>query len=223
MQKRTKKQITFFASAFFLATTIMSGMALAATSTITITSSPFLSFVSVPESFSIANISVPTSDLEITSDPDGNLQPSRWLTIADTRGCGGLNLQVEASAFTPASTQVIANNLRVVTSPSTFYDGPVVNNIKYNPTFTGDQTATAPLSAGSINFSDPSTFTAVGNNSLEVARDVIAGTLTAPTGREGQMHVGMSFYLSLPKFTAPNAYHTTLTFTLADDTSGTCP
>ncbi|HMR00778.1 MAG TPA: hypothetical protein PKA32_00120 [Candidatus Gracilibacteria bacterium] len=223
MQKRTSKRLIFFASIFFLATSIMSGMALAATSTITVTSSPYLSFVTIPESFSMANIVVPTSDLELTSDSNGVLPPNRWLTIQDNRGCGGLNLQLQANDFTPISTEITTSNLRVVTSASTFYDGPTINNITYNSGFVGDQTATAPLNAGTINFSNPTTFTSLGNNSLDVPRDLIDGTLTAPTGRQGQMHFGLSFYLFVPKYTSPGNYYTKLTYTLSDDTSGSCP
>lgn len=224
MQKSTLKRVTFLASAFFLASTIIAGSsAFAATSSIIVTSSPYISFVDIPNSISLGILPVPTADTNLLSDSDGQLPSSRHLTIVDNRGCGGINLQVQANSFTPASTQVIPDNLLVVTSTNTAETGTDVNNIKYLSGFTGDQTATAPLNTASTTFSDPATFTAVSNNSLEVARDIIDGTLTAPTGRTGQMHVGMSFYLSIPKYTTPGDYYTMLTYTLSDDTSGSCP
>ena len=224
MRKTQKKQLVLSAlCAGSLLSTLIASSAFAATSTIIVTSSPYLAFVSIPDSMSIGSFSVPTSDMELTSDSNGTLPPSRWLTIQDNRGCGGLNLQLQANNFTPVSTDVTTDNLRVVTSASTFYDGPVVNNIKYNSAFVGDQTATAPLNAGTINFSDPVTFTSLGNNSLDVARDLIDGPLTSPTGREGQMHIGVSFYLFVPKYTSAGDYYSTLTYTLSDDTSGVCP
>ena len=224
MRKTQKKQFILSAlCAASLLSTLIASSAFAATSTIIVTSAPYISFVDIPNSISLGSFAVPIADTDLLSDSDGQLPTSRHLTVLDNRGCGGINLQAQAAAFTPVSTQVVPDNLLAVTSTNTAEAGSEVNNIKYLTGFSGDQTATAPLNTASSTFSDPATFTAVSNNSLEVARDIMNGSLTAPTGRNGQMHVGMSFYLSIPKYTTPNTYYTTLSYSLSVDTSVVCP
>lgn len=220
---RKKQTLAWICGALLLVTVAVSSSAFAATSTISVTSTPFLSFTDVPDPFSMGSLTVPTADMELTSDGDGNLPATRHLTIQDTRGCGGLKLQLQAGAFAPASTQVTAANLKVVTSTSDQLSEPVVGNVEYITGFTGDQTITAPLNTASTTFSDPNVYTAVANNSLDVARDLLQGNLSAPAGRTGEMHVSISFYLLVPKLTLPSDYATTLTFTLSDDTTGVCP
>lgn len=222
VSKQQKRGITWLTCALFLATTFMSAQAFAATSTVTVTSTPFLSFTDVPDPLSIGSLVTPTADTELTSDADGNLPAARHLTIQDTRGCGGLNLQLQADAYTPAG-QLSRNNLLVVSSTNDQLSEPVVGNVEYITGFSGDQTITAPLNTASTTFSDPNTYTAISNNSLDVARDLLQGNLNAPTGRTGEMHISLSFYQLVPKLTIPNDYYTTLTFTLSDDTTGVCP
>lgn len=214
--------MAWFACAAFLVSTFVAGSALAATSTVTVTSTPFLSFTDVPDPLSLGSLTVPTADAELTSDADGNLSTSRHLTIQDNRGCGGLNLQLQTNAYTPAG-QLSRNDLRVITSTNDQESGTVVNNVEYLAGFSGDQNITAPLNTGSTTFSDPNTYTAVANNSMDVARDLLQGNLSSPTGRTGQMHISLSFYQLVPKLTIPNEYYTKLTFTLSDDTTGACP
>lgn len=221
--KQTKQGLTWITyTLLFLTTILASSNAFAATSTITITSTPFLSFSDIPDALSVGSLGVPTVDTEVTSDADGNLPVTRHLTIQDTRGCGGLNLQLQASAYTPAA-QLSRNNLRVITSTNDQLSEAVVGNVEYIAGFAGDQTITPPLNTASTTFSDPNIYTAVANNSLDVARDLLQGNLTSPTGRTGEIHVSLSFYQLVPKLTIPNDYYTTLTFTLSDDTTGVCP
>lgn len=215
--KHKKQVLSWLACAFFLTTLLLAGNAFAATSTVTVTSTPFLSFSDVPDPVSLGTLTVPIADTELTTDSDGNLPAGRHLTIQDTRGDGGLNLQIQADAFTPAA-QLSRNDLLVVTSTNDQLSETVVNNVEYISGFTGDQTITAPLNTSSTTFSDPATYTAVSNNSLDVARDLLQGQLSSGTGRTGEMHVSVSFYLMVPKLTIPNEYYTTLTFTLSDDT-----
>lgn len=221
MIKKTKLLIAI-SCVLLLINAGISSISYAATSTITVTSTPYLSFIDVPDSIEIGDLITPTSDTALFSDSNGiNLPSSRHLTIRDTRGCGGLNLQLQADSFTPSSTQIIPNNLRVVTTTADQESGTVVSNVEYLSGYTGDQTITAPLEAGSTDFGTSTTFTSK-TNSLETARDLLQGNLTAPTGRDGQIHISTSFYLLVPKLTIPNDYYTTLTYTLSDDTTGTC-
>lgn len=222
ISKQQKQGIGWITCVLFVTVTFMSTHAFAATSTITVTSTPFLSFTDIPDPLSIGSLATPIADTELTSDADGNLPKARHLTIQDTRGCGGINLQLQADAYTPAG-QLSRNNLLVVSSTNDQLSESVVNNVEYIAGFSGDQTVTAPLNTASTTFSDPSIYTAVSNNSLEIARDLLQGNLTAPTGRAGEMHISLSFYQLVPKLTIPNDYYTTLTFTLSDDTTGVCP
>lgn len=228
MTTKHKKQILgWLAGTSLLVSAFTAGSALAATSTITVTSTPLLSFANVPDPLSMGSISVPLADTELTSDSDGILPSSRYLVIEDTRGCGGLNLQLQADNFTPSTTPELKNELRVITSTADFIDGVVVNGVKYYSGFAGDQTITAPLNAPGINFSDPTLFTDppfdTVDNTLDTPLDLLQGNLNAPTGRTGYMQINTVFYLLVPKLTVPNDYYTTLTFTLSDDTTGSCP
>ncbi|MBU0668455.1 hypothetical protein KJ835_05040, partial [Patescibacteria group bacterium] len=206
---------------------LIAGTTLAATSTIVVTSTPFLSFTDIPDSISIGTLTVPIADTALVSDTDGNLPVERHLTISDTRGCGGLTLQIQAAAFTPASTQIIPADIRVVTSTNDQLNETVIGNVEYISGFAGDQTITAPRSVASTTFSDSTLFTNAPfdtvDNTLTGAINLLDGDLTAPAGRTGQMHVSTSFYLLVPKLTLPDRYYTTLTYTLSDNTIGVCP
>ncbi|MBU0661515.1 hypothetical protein KKG22_05070, partial [Patescibacteria group bacterium] len=85
-----KQGLAVILCAFFLAGVLISSTTLAATSTIIVTSTPFLSFTYMPDSISIGILTVPITNTALTSDTDGNLPSARHLTISDTRGCGGL-------------------------------------------------------------------------------------------------------------------------------------
>jgi hypothetical protein len=223
MVKKHKQQILILlACTIFLTSALISGKTFAATSTITITSTPFLSFNDIPDSFQIGSLTVPTVNTSLYSDSDGiNLPASRHLTIKDSRKCGGLNLQLQADTFLPFQTPDLRNTLRVVTTTADQLQGTVVNNVEYLEGFSGDQAIIAPLEAGSTNFGKASTFTSL-NNTLNTPIDLLQGKLNAPAGRDGEIHISVSFYLEIPKLYIPNSYHTTLTYTLSDDTIGTC-
>lgn len=228
MNTERKKQIlAIIACVSLVISALTVRNAFAATSTITITSTPFLSFIDIPDSVQVHSITVPTVDTEITSDSDGFLSSPRFLRIQDTRGCGGLNLQAQADDFTPATTPEMKNELRLVTSTTDFVDAVVVGGVKYFAGFTGDQGITTPLNVAGPNFSDPTLFTGAPfdtvDNTLDSPLDLMQGNLTAPTGRSGAMQIDLSYYLLIPKYTPPNNYYTTLTFTLSDDTTGVCP
>lgn len=232
-----KSALTSALAATFLFTLLLPLPAAAITSTIQITSSPFLSFITVPDSFRIT-VDAPTSPQAVTYTSDlstGALQPERYIEVQDTRACGGFNLQMEASAFLPAPTPPntsLNENFRVITSVYDPAEGIEENGIKYfgfdpNP-YAGATGVIAPLNTTSTDFADASIFTSApfntGMNILTANTpvDVMQGSLTAPNGRDGIVHTSMSFHLIIPKFTAPNDYYSTLTYTLTDATTGTC-
>lgn len=196
-------------------------------STIEISRTPYLFFADVPNSFSFNPVTTAVTDTELTSDSDGVLGDERLLTVEDTRGCGGLLLQLEASTFTPAAGASLNNNFRVVTSSQSGDVGTEVNGIKYLSGFEGDQSGIAPLNVATVNFSDAELFTAApfddGRNILNQPVDLIQGDLDSNSGRIGQMQLGLSFYVNITKYFNPGTYTSTLTFTLTDSTQGNCP
>ena len=99
-----------------ISTSLLISSAIAATSTVIVTSTPYLSFTDVPDSILMGTLTVPTANTALVSDIDGNLPAVNHLTISDTRGDGGLSLQIQASDFSPASEAMIPANIRVVTS-----------------------------------------------------------------------------------------------------------
>jgi len=219
----------------------------ALTSTIKITRSPYLAFNTIPTPFNISNnqsstVTVPTTDTQLTSNQSSQPLPeTNYLTVQDTRGCGGFNLQVSANAFTPAPTAPntsLNNDFRIITSTNDNITGTNVETDASNPgikyygeddtTFTGTKGIVAPLNITTTNFADPTLFTSApfntGSNILtpNTQIDLMQGGLTAPNGRNGLMHLSLSYYITIPKFTIPNTYYSTITYTLTDNTSGSC-
>jgi hypothetical protein len=211
----------------------------AISTTIQITRAPFLSFINIPDSITlIENQPVPVQDTVFISDsnvaPPAVLPTSRYLTVQDTRNSGGLKLQIEAAAFYPPPVPPntsLNNNFRIITSTADAVSGVNVTElagIKYygedSNNFVGPANIVAPLNTAVTNFTDPSIYTQApfndGRNILlaETPVDLMQGCLPSSQGRSGLMHLSTSFYLMIPKFTAPNDYYTTLTYTLMDDT-----
>ncbi|MBU0660647.1 hypothetical protein KKG22_00540, partial [Patescibacteria group bacterium] len=63
-----KQGLAIILCAFFLAEVLIAGTTLAATSTIVVTSTPFLSFTDIPDSISIGTLTVPIADTALVSD-----------------------------------------------------------------------------------------------------------------------------------------------------------
>jgi len=234
------KKNSFFS--FFVGLYLIISLALPAyaiTSTIQVTHTPYLSFVQVPESFQIPEsgpFPVQILDNTIpTNYSDVLLPEKRYLTVQDTRGCGGFNLQVTASAFQPAPTPPnpsLNDGLRILTSTYDAQTGTEENGVKYyaaeEETYTGEKGIIAPLNTASTDFNNTAIFSAPpfdnGSNIMltDTPVDIMQGELAAPLGRDGIMHLATTFALKIPKFYAPDDYYTTLTFTLTDATTGTC-
>lgn len=233
-EKRSKLRSFTALTSLFLLSTLLPLTASAITSTIQVTSSPFLSFVDTVDSFRITtNAPVFSADMEYTGDLSAqDLPPERYITIQDTRGSGGFNLQIQASEFQPAQTSPnpsLNNNFRIITSTNDAFAGTEENGIKYagdgiDP-YTGQTGIIAPLNTISTNFADPTLFTSSpfdgGINILttDTPIDIMQGTLSAANGRNGLIHLSVSFYLLIPKFQAPGEYYSTLTYTLTDATT----
>lgn len=233
-----KTKLKFFISLSFLAfitslllPSIVFGQQ---SSEIYVSRTPFLSFVDTPDSINFGTTSTPIATTSLFSDTGVSLENSRLLQISDTRDCGGFNLQVEAAAFSPGGTNAVSNgNLYVVSSSSLASPpaGTEINNIIYVNGFSGDQNTIAPVnttfSATCTSFNQIETFTdptcMAGTNTLNAPVDILQGSLTAPSGRDGDMAVGTSFLLQINPFTIPAQYTSTITYTLTDATTGICP
>lgn len=204
-------------------------------SSIAITRTPYLSFADLPDPFSFTSytasaatgaiFSDPTVDLSV---PGAGLPSSRKLIVSDTRNSGGFNLQVSATNFTGGTVTINKSNLRVLSSPhlSSPPAGAIANDVLYLSGFIGQQTLTTPVKAATdANLGTDSVFTtgtSAGHNALSGTVDILDGCLSSIQGRNGQMAIGMSFYLAIPKFTPPGTYDSTVTYTITDSTSGTC-
>ncbi len=204
-------------------------------SNIDISRTPYLSFVDLPESFAFNNISVPINDTGIVSDatinlstPGAVLPPERVISISDTRASGGFNLQVTATDFSGGSSSIPNSGFRLVSSSAiTLGVGDTVNNnVVYMNGFSGQQGLIAPLAvSATADFSDTTTFTSgayAATNTLDGTVDLLQGCLTEAQGRNGEVGLGISYYLEVPKLTPPEDYNSTLTYTITDTTENPC-
>lgn len=205
---------------------------------IDVTRTPYLSFNSIPESYSFGAVPTSIADTNIFSDSNGPLPANQVLIVRDTRGSGGFTLQATTSGpFTAegAPTNTIpATNLRMVTSTSLvlIFDAFQNNGVIYlsgyagTPDNTSTQTVIAPLNATSNQFGTVAPFdeveTSPMNNHMDTALTLMDGCLTASEGRVGYMAFGTSEVLLVPKYQQPGSYSTTITYTLSDNTPGSC-
>ncbi|MBD3327749.1 hypothetical protein GF340_00420 [Candidatus Peregrinibacteria bacterium] len=196
--------------------------------TITITRNEFFSFVQTPANIKInhpAGGAVDIYDQTYFSNDNGEYPLDRQLIVRDTRNCGGFNVTLTANPFNDVTT--LNNGLRVVTHSQSSLAGNEMNGVKYIDGYTGDQNIIAPLNHSSGSFAIASTFTDppfdTVDNVLDGPVDIMQAGLTAPDGHNGEMALGLAYAFTIPKYTPPNTYFTLLTFTLTDDTTGTCP
>ncbi len=235
MTHRTTIRSFFFITALTLINLIYASSTLAAESTITVTSTPFLAFTDIPDSFVLGTFpyTIPVTDTYYFSDSSGVLPSSRSLTVQDTRENGGFILQLSAEEFQPSPPIDFRDDLKIVsTGASDLYgDLTPVNGIIYLPadgetSFIGDQTVSAPIDSPNINFDDSATFDSVSGNTLNTTVDLMDGCLTSG-GRKGKMNVHLAFDALIPKYTVPpssgDQYYTTLVYTLSDYTPASCP
>lgn len=206
-------------------------------SSINITRTGTMSFVTVPTTLDFGSASIPSEKTPIFTDPvlggSGNLPVERLLTVEDAREEGGFIVTLSANAdFTnetsdtiPISATAPNDNLRIVTTP--LVEGPVgttTNGVVYLDVFSGPETVTANINTGASgtnDFGTTSTFTSVSNNILDTTTpvEVLNGTLAATDGRLGHMAVGVAGMLYIPAYQATGSYSTTLTWTLTDSTT----
>lgn len=195
---------------------------------ITITRNEFFSFVQTPANIKInhpAGGTVNIVDQTYFSNDNGEFPLDRQLIIRDTRNCGGFNVTLNAAPFNDEPT--LNNGLRVVTHPASSLPGTIVDGVKYLDGYSGDQSIITPVFLSNAGFAvenfytDPPFDTV--DNVLDGPVDIMQAGLTAPDGHNGEMALGLAYAFTIPKYTPPNTYFTLLTFTLTDDTTGTCP
>lgn len=239
-QKNSKTaSLAALSAVAFFANLLLPGLTLGQTDmSIDVTRTPYLSFLSIPESFSFGSIPASISDTNVFSDDNGPLSAAHTIVVHDTRGSGGFTLQAVASgpfvASGAPSNTIPAANLRMVTSGtlSIVYDAIQNNGIYYLSGFVGTpdnasvQTVLAPLRATSTNFGTVTPFDEVEaspiNNRLDTTVTLMDGCLTETEGRFGYMATGVSDTLLIPKYQQPGEYATTVTYTLTDNTPTSC-
>lgn len=212
-------------------------------STIQITRTPFLSFERIPDSFGFPSASASSLVQQVYSNSyQTTLSPERALIVSDTRNSGGFNLQLSSSGnLLPVggggTPNIPASGLRVISSteinPIPADPPPTINDgIIYLTGFSGDQNIVAPVDVafneteGCNSFGDLATFindncrtvTPASNNMLDNPVDLMQGCLASSAGRSGLIQIGLAYNLAIPRYTPPNTYYTTLTFTLSDAT-----
>lgn len=200
-------------------------------SSISITRGLFLSFTNPAANFNFdfGNTTASENGGDLFSDTGSTLPDTKILTIEDNRGCGGFNLQMEASTFNPSGANSVSRDFFHIVSSTALTNPPagsLDNNIYYLSGFNGTQGATTPVNSTCTDFEDAATFTDAAcvssNNTLNGLVDIIQGGLTAPAGRTGEMALGLSFHLEIQPYTIPTEYYSTITYTLTDATTGTC-
>ena len=192
---------------------------------IKVTRVAFLSFAAIPESVHLGSFTVSGNDRELTTQSGGLLNGASVLMVKDTRTCGGFEVQLSSSTPEFPVTRVITST---AIDPEAGITGSINNNLVYITGFSGDTSASAPHNTTCLDFSDGATYNSAGctstnNNIVGSVRTLISGALTAPVGRNGQIAAGVAFHTLIPKYTPSGEYRATLTYTLLDSTSGSCP
>jgi hypothetical protein len=198
-------------------------------SSIAITRTPYLSIDATPDSFAFPSAPARATVRDIFSSTDGALSADKVIRVTDARASGGFILQAQASDFTNGINVIPASALRIVSTADIGVppEGVVVNNVHYLNPFTGVQKVTAPVNAATSEFSQAGTYDEVQNrpqnNVLNVPVDILSGCLPATEGRVGSMAIGLAFTLKIPPYTVPDTYNSTITYTITDFTSDSCP
>lgn len=194
---------------------------------ITVSIEDEFSFTDIPDNVYLNSYITSYSGRGPKSQSGSTMDSTSYLIVKDKRNCGGFNLQISSTTTDPLTIRVISSTLL---SPA--LSGTTAGNIVYLTGFDGTpdagsvQNAVAPLNSTCSDFDSTSTYLIGGcvsnSNVLPTTLDLIQGNLTAPAGRDGEMGFGVAFYTWIPKLTAPGEYIDTLTYTLSDDTTGTC-
>jgi hypothetical protein len=192
---------------------------------ITITTVPFLSFSDIPDSVHYGSYTTDTSGQAFYTQSGSTLDDASVLMVKDTRACGGFEVQLSTSEPAFPATRVVTST---EIDPAVGITGSINNNLIYVTGFSGDTSATAPHNTTCTDFSATATYdsgscTNTTNNIVGSTRTLMSGALTAPTGRDGEIAVGAAFQTSLDPYTPSGNYSTTLTYTLLDSTTGSCP
>lgn len=216
---------TLVTGAVLIASFIISPPALGQQSSyITITTVPFLSFSYVPGSAHYGSYTSANSVHTFQSQSGSTTDDTSVLLVRDSRGCGGFELQISSSNSSFPETRVVTTT---AIDPAVGITGSINNNLIYVTGFSGDTTATAPHNTTCTDFADTDTYDSGTctntTNDLSATRTLMSGALTAPTGRDGEIAVGAAFQTQVPRYTPSGTYTTTLTYTLLDSTSGSCP
>lgn len=239
-QKNSKAvSLAALSAVAFFTNLLLPGLTLGQTDmSIDVTRTPFLSFLTIPESFSFGSVPASITDTHVFSDDNGPIAATHVIVVHDTRASGGFTLQAATSGpfvATGAPTNTIpAANLRMVTSGSlsVLYDAIQNNGIYYLSGFVGTpdnasvQNILAPLGATSTDFGTVTPFDEVEaspiNNHLDTTVTLMDGCLTEDEGRVGYMATGVSDTLLIPKYQQPGVYTTVVTYTLTDNTPTSC-
>jgi hypothetical protein len=233
MNKKTLTLLTQISLSAFLLNFFLPGLSFGqgsapASSTVTITRVPYLSFEYIPSSFSFGAVTATGADQNVFNNADGLLPiAGNLLQVRDTRNSGGFLVQAQATDFTSGTDTINASNLRIISTTqfSTTFDGTEVNDVYYvtgydgTPNAAATQTVTAPINAATTNFGQAVTF----SNALDSAVDILSGCLTGAEGRIGAMAVGLTDNLTVPAYTPPGNYNSTITYTVTDYTEVSCP
>jgi hypothetical protein len=205
------------------------------TATVVITRTPYLTLVDIPASFSFGSLSVSKDAHDLFSNANGQLPAeTNTISVQDTRNEGGFTLQAQAGVFVSAQNPtdtISSSNLRIVSSSEldAAPGGDLLGNVYYLTGYAGSPTTgeteniATSVSATGTAFGDVATFDAVSGNSLDGPVEIFSGCLSGSQGRVGTMATGFAFTLHIPAYTPAGEYSTTVTYTIIDNTSSSCP
>lgn len=162
-------------------------------------------------------------------DPGYVLNTNDVVTVSDTRGSGGFNLQVQADSagFNDGAGHFLPlQNLYVATKAATTSGSPV-NGVEYSGLLTSPQNIVAYQDTTAL-FTNPLSFTTCGSGLGTGGTLITAGTPSpidlmlgglSSGGRNGDFKQNVNYYLDIPSGAFSGSYTVTLTYTVTDDTT----
>lgn len=200
-----------------------------------------LTLTEIPDSFGFSDIILNGSTVERFNNSTATPHLDDIIGVQDTRLQGGFVVQVQASGNfvnTENSTQEIdlsdcnaaqpvdkTSCLYIVTSTTSGYTIPgapeTLNGVIYEPSGQSEMNITADINAEGNNLSLPETYINYGEDlGNRNVVDLMTGTLSTSTGRNGKFYQYVSYYLKIPGLPSPQPeagnYAITFTFTLME-------
>jgi len=184
--------------------------------------------VSAPDNFSFGTVSAPNEAFS-KNDATYILDSNDYVTVTDTRGSSGFNLQVQAAfaGFTDGASHYLPLQNFWVATTAASTGGTQIDGVEYTGSDITPETILAPVDTSGNSLLDAASFTnfgsSLGSGSTFTAPgdpvpiDLMLGGVTG-AGRVGAFKQNVNYYLGIPIGQPIGTYNVTLTFTVTDAT-----